>query len=102
MCGDEPQVEAACELRHHAVPGASCVHDLLYVFSNCTSRPAAHKLLQLRSSGQVPDSLTQAERLAVDIYLSMPGDFSQHMFGTLGMRLLDASAQLPTPFLLSM
>ena len=52
----------------------------IYVLSNCTSRPAAHKLLQLRSSEQVPDSLTQAERLAEDIYLSMPEDFSAHVW----------------------
>ena len=37
-------------------------------------------MLQLRSSEQVPDSLTQAERLAEDIYLSMPGDFSAHVW----------------------
>ena len=60
----------------------------IYVLSNCTSRPAAHKLLQLRSSEQVPDSLTQAERLADDIYLSkLCLGTSQHMFGTLRMRL---------------
>ena len=52
----------------------------IYVLSNCSSRPAAHKLLQLRSSETVPLSLAQAEQLAEDIFLSMPEHFSAHVW----------------------
>ena len=52
----------------------------IYVLSNCSSRPAAHKLLQLRSSETVPLSLVEAEQLAEDIFLSMPEHFSAHVW----------------------